>query len=302
MDWGGLYDLLFTKDAPADTLWVWANPTHLVYLGVSVVAIVGSVWALTKVPAARQDLVTKWLAWSVFSIWIVPPFLMCVTDTGERWIDHLPLHLCTSASILIPIGLLKRNQVLLNFGFGLGIPAALAAIIFPGEMFRNLSSYSAHYFLHNIGHILPVVACLAPIAMGWWRPSWRYYLPTLGVGVALMAIAYPVNKIIGSNYFFVNWPERGTILESFGTVLGRGMYVPLLAVVAAAVIATMFGIWSLVSLAGRGRPAPGLRTLRGVVGIGGGDFPDGTGSGRAVQGADRGHRQREHAQRGDDQP
>ncbi|MDR1188023.1 MAG: YwaF family protein [Bifidobacteriaceae bacterium] len=247
MDSGGWFDLLFTRGAPAGTLWAWGNGAHLVYLALAVVAVVVSVRALTKVPVAKQDRVIKWLAWSVFSIWIVPPALMCVFDTGERWIDHLPLHLCTSASILIPIGLLRRNQVLLNFGFGLGIPGAAAAIIFPGEMFRYLSSYSVHYFLHNIGHILPIVACLAPIAMGWWRPSWRYYPATLGVGVVLMAIAYPVNKWTGSNYFFVNWPERGTILETFGTMFGPSMYLPVLVVIAAVVIAAMFGIWSLVA-------------------------------------------------------
>ncbi|MDR2373192.1 MAG: YwaF family protein [Bifidobacteriaceae bacterium] len=259
MDSGGWFDLLFTQDAPAGTLWVWGNPAHLVYLAVAVVLIVAGVWAISKAPPERHDQITRWLAWSVFSIWIVPPALMCLTDTGERWIDHLPLHLCTSASILIPIGLLKRNQLLLNFGFGLGLPGAVAALIFPGEMFQGLSSYSVHYFLHNIGHVLPVVACLAPIAMGWWRPSWRYYPATVGVGVALMAIAYPVNKLAGSNYFFVNWPEPGTALEFFGSVLGPSMYLPVLTVVAAAVMAAMFAIWSAVAALARLRgsaPSP----------------------------------------------
>jgi hypothetical integral membrane protein (TIGR02206 family) len=244
VDKGGWFDLLFTRDAPPATLWVWGDAVHFVYLAITVVAIPLSVWALTRVPEARQRRVTQWLAWSVFSIWIVPPALMCLFDTGEVWKDHLPLHLCTSASILIPIGLLKRNQTLLNFGFGLGIPAAGAAIIFPGEMFRHLSAYSLHYFLHNIGHILPIVACLAPIAMGWWRPSWRYYPATVGIGLALMAIAYPVNKWIDSNYFFVNWPEPGTALEFFAAVLGRSMYLPVLAAAAAVLIAAMFGLWS----------------------------------------------------------
>jgi hypothetical integral membrane protein (TIGR02206 family) len=244
---GELFDLLFTRRAPAETLWVWGNRPHLIYLALGLVLTVISLRALTKVPPKKRDRVTQWLAWSVFLIWIVPPALMCLTDTGERWRDHLPLHLCTAASILIPIALLKRCQVLLNFGYGLALPGAVAALVFPGEMFRYLSSYSVHYFLHNIGHVLPVVACLAPIAMGWWRPSWRYYPATVAVGVGLMAIAYPVNKLIGSNYFFVNWPERGTILEFFGSVLGESMYVPVLALVAAVVIAAMFGIWSAVA-------------------------------------------------------
>jgi uncharacterized membrane protein YwaF len=246
MDWQSWYNLLFARTADPDTLWVWWNTAHVVYLVVDTALIVGGVWAIAKAPQRQHQTIITWLAWGVFSVWIVPPALMCLTYTGERWIDHLPLHLCTSAAILIPVALIWRNLVLLNFGYGLALPAAVAALVFPGEMFRHLSSYSVHYFLHNIGHVLPVVACLAPIVMGWWRPQWRYYLPTVGVGVALMALAYPINKLTDSNYFFVNWPERGTILEAFGSVLGRGMYVPVLVVVAAAVIAAMFGIWSAV--------------------------------------------------------
>ncbi|MDR1633895.1 MAG: YwaF family protein [Bifidobacteriaceae bacterium] len=264
MDLGGWFDLLFTRDAPRSTLWVWGNAAHWVYLTFGLVVTVWAVWALTKVRPESQNRVIKWLAWSVFSIWIVPPALMCLTDTGEEWIAHLPLHLCTSAAILVPIGLLKRNQVLLNFGFGLALPSAVAALVFPGEMFRYLSSYSVHYFLHNIGHVLPVIACLAPIAMGWWRPSWRYYPATVGLGVALMAVAYVANKLlVKTNYFFVNWPERGTILESFGSVFGRQMYLPVLVVVAAMVIAVMFGIWSAVAALARLRPAP-MRTAAGA--------------------------------------
>jgi uncharacterized membrane protein YwaF len=258
MDGATWFDVLFTRQVPEGSRWVWGNGPHVFYLVLTLATVTVAVWALTKVPPDRQDTATKWLAWSVFSVWIVPPALMCLTDTGEAWINHLPIHLCTSASILLPIGLLTRNQVLLNFGFALGLPGALAAIVFPGEMFRYLSSYSMHYFLHNIGHILPIVACLAPIAMGWWCPSWRFYPATVGVGVALMGVAYVVNKILKtSNYFFVNWPERGTLLESFGEWFGLTWYVPVLMVVASAVMAAMFGLWSLVSWAWALRPRSG---------------------------------------------
>jgi hypothetical integral membrane protein (TIGR02206 family) len=242
-----LFDVLFTRDAPAGQLWAWGNTAHLIYMAVDLLAIVLVLRHLRALAPERQNHALRVLALLVFLVWIVPPALMCVTDTGERWIDHLPLHLCTSASILIPIGLLRMSPTLLNFGFGLALPAAVAAIVFPGEMFRRLSSLGAHYFLHNVAHVLPVIACLAPIVMGLWRPRWRYYLPTVGIGLALMAVAYPVNKLTHSNYFFVNWPERGTILEAFGNLFGNTWYVAVLAVVACLVIAAMFGIWSAIN-------------------------------------------------------
>ncbi|MDR1293534.1 MAG: YwaF family protein [Bifidobacteriaceae bacterium] len=241
-----LFNILFTRDAPTSQLWVWGNAAHLAYMVVALAVIVLMLRHLRHLPAERQTPALRVLALLVFLVWIVPPALMCLTDTGERWIDHLPLHLCTSAAIIIPIALLRMSPVLLNFGFALALPAAVAAIVFPGEMFRRLSSFGVHYFLHNVAHILPVIACLAPIVMGLWRPRWRYFLPTVGIGLALMAVAYPVNKVTGSNYFFVNWAERGTILEAFASLFGNTWYVAVLAVVATGVIAAMFGLWSAI--------------------------------------------------------
>ncbi|MDR1152165.1 MAG: YwaF family protein [Bifidobacteriaceae bacterium] len=250
-----LFDILFTRDAPAGQLWVWGNAAHLVYMAVGLAVIVLALRYLRALPAEHQTMALRVLAVAVFLVWIVPPALMCVTDTGERWIDHLPLHLCTSAAILIPIGLLRMSPLLLNYGFALALPAAVAAIVFPGEMFRRLSSFGVHYFLHNVAHVIPVIACLAPIVMGLWRPRWRYFLPTVGIGLALMAVAYPVNKVTGSNYFFVNWAERGTILEAFANLFGNTWYVAVLAVVATGVIAAMFGVWSGINaLTTRRRP------------------------------------------------
>jgi uncharacterized membrane protein YwaF len=82
----------------------------------------------------------------------------------------------------------------------------------------------------------------------------------VGLGVVLMGIAYPVNKLTGANYFFVNWPERGTILETFGSVLGRSMHLPVLMVVAAAVMATMFALYSAVTALTRRSSKQGLLT------------------------------------------
>jgi uncharacterized membrane protein YwaF len=135
----------------------------------------------------------------------------------------------------------------MNYAYSLCLPGSVAALIFPGEVYRHLSTYSVHFFLYNFSHVAIVVGCLMPIALGFFRPQWRYYLSSVGIGAALMGIAYPINKVLGSNYFFVNWPERGTILESFADIAGRSMYIPVLITVAATVIAILFAIWTLIA-------------------------------------------------------
>jgi hypothetical integral membrane protein (TIGR02206 family) len=254
----GLFDILFTQRAPASTLWTPWDAMQIAYLVLGVIATVLALRWMTHVPPERQQRLAIILGALAFSTDIIPIGLQCITDTGERWIDHLPLHLCSSACILIPIGLVTRNKWLLNYAYGLCLPGALAALIFPGEVYGRLSAYSVHFFLYMFSHVLIIITCLAPIAFGYFRPQWRYYLSSVGIGAALMGIAYPVNKLLGSNYFFVNWPEKGTILESFANVAGRSMYIPVLVAVAAIVIAITFAIWSAIAAIAKPAPIPPL--------------------------------------------
>jgi hypothetical integral membrane protein (TIGR02206 family) len=253
-----LFDIMFTRQISPQWRWSFGDPAHLTYI---VLCLVGAVWALRALSRAsrrRGEQAMRWLAGAVFTMWIIPPLLMCLTDTGERWIDHLPLHLCSSACVLIPIGLTTRNQVLLNYAFGLSFPGAVAAILTPGEVFRSLSWAGFHYFLFNFSHLLLIVAGLGAIAVGWFRPSWRRYPAVLGIGLALMVVDYPINKWLGSNYMFVNWAEPGTVLETFADVAGTPGYVGLLVVFGAVVVALLYAVWSLAAWLSRPRlrPAP----------------------------------------------
>ncbi|MDR1077405.1 MAG: TIGR02206 family membrane protein [Propionibacteriaceae bacterium] len=249
-----LFDIMFTRQISSGWRWRFGDPAHLTYIALCTVAAVWALWALSRMSRAQGERALRWLAGAVFTMWIIPPVLMCLTDTGERWIDHLPLHLCSSACIIIPVAILTRNQVLLNYSFGLSFPGAVAAILTPGEMYRSLSWAGVHYFLFNFSHLLLIVAGLGAIAVGVFRPRWRYYPAVIGVGLALMVVAYPVNKWLGSNYMFVNWAEPGTILETFADLAGTPGYVFLLIAMGAVVVALLYAIWSVVARLSRPRP------------------------------------------------
>jgi hypothetical integral membrane protein (TIGR02206 family) len=245
---GNLFDVLFTRTVPENLLWTWGDPAHWVYMILSLAAVTLILRHLHRLPADRQPRATWWLAGLAFSMWIIPPVVMCVTDTGERWIEHLPLHLCSSACIIIPIGLLTRSNVVLNYVYGLCFPGAVMAIVTPGSMYRALSYAGFHYWLYNVSHVILIVAGLAPIAFGWFRPRWKYYLPACGIGTALMIVDYPINKWLDTNYLFVNRPEPGTPIEAMANLAGVPGYVAILAGVAYAVIAFLFAVWSLGTL------------------------------------------------------
>ncbi|MDR1807333.1 MAG: YwaF family protein [Propionibacteriaceae bacterium] len=252
-----VFDVLFTRQVDPGLLWTWGCPAHWVYMALSLIAVVLILRHLSRLPEARQARATWWLVGLAFSMWIVPPVIMCVTDTGERWIEHLPLHLCSSACIVIPLAILSRNQALLNYVYGLCFPGAVMAIVTPGAMYRSLSYLGFHYWLYNVSHVILIVAGLAPIAFGWFQPRWRYYLPACGIGTALMIVDYPINKLLDTNYLFVNIPEPGTPIEAMANLAGVPGYVAILAGVAYAVIACLFAAWSLIALIRRRASHPG---------------------------------------------
>jgi hypothetical integral membrane protein (TIGR02206 family) len=235
-----IFDILFNRSIPEDMRWTWGDAAHIIYM---VLTLAGTVLFLRWVSGlddARAEKVMRNLSIAVFFGWVIPPLLQVTTDTGERLINHLPLHLCSSACIIIPIALRTKNQVLLNYIYGLAFPGAIAAILTPGEMYRYLASVGAHYFLFNLTHWIIIVACLTPLVRGITQVEWRYYPSTVGIGLALMVVDFPLNKWLGTNFMFVNWAEPGTILETFQDLAGPFGYVLVLAAFGAVVVALLY--------------------------------------------------------------
>jgi hypothetical integral membrane protein (TIGR02206 family) len=256
-----VFDILFTRNVPPDLLWTWGDAAHWIYMLLSLAACVFCLRRLHRLPEEKRNTATWWLVGLAFSMWIVPPVIMCVTDTGERWIEHLPLHLCSSACIIIPLAILTRSKVLMNYVYGLCFPGAVMAIVTPGSMYRALSYLGFHYWLYNVSHVILIIAGLAPIAFGWFRPQWRYYVPACLIGTALMIVDYPINKLLDTNYLFVNRPEPGTPIAAMADLAGVPGYVGVLAGLAYVVIAFMFAVWSAIAAiqkrrAGKLTPAP----------------------------------------------
>ncbi|MDR1514022.1 MAG: TIGR02206 family membrane protein [Propionibacteriaceae bacterium] len=248
-----VFDVLFTRDVSPELRWTWGDAAHWVYMVASLVVVVFALRYLKRLPEDRHRKAILWLAGLAFSMWIIPPVILCVTDTGERWIEHLPLHLCSAACIIIPIGLLTRNKTVLGYVYGLCFPGAVMAIVTPGAMYRSLSYLGFHYWMYNVSHVILIVAGLAPIAMGWYKPSWRQYLPASGIGTAWLIVDYPINKLLDTNYLFVNIPEPGTPIAAMADLAGVPGYIGILAALAYTVIAALFAAWSLIAWVARRR-------------------------------------------------
>ena len=149
---------------------------------------------------------------------------------------RLPLHLCGLSVYLCFIYLLRPNPVLGQFIYAFSLPGAVFALIFPDWAdyplwhFVSLSSFLLHFLL-----VLCPLACLAA---GEIRPDIRRLPACAALMLAMALPVWALNKVLGTNYMFLNWPPAGTPLELFAP-LGRPGYV-------LGYIPLILGVWALL--------------------------------------------------------
>lgn len=133
----------------------------------------------------------------------------------------LPLHLCSFVGILTPFMLLTRSAGLLEFTLFLGVPGALAALVFPAVLPSPwpVLMQGAFFSLHALIALAPFLrmangARPRPMALG------RVFL----WGNILLLLVTGVNAIFQTNYFFLRNAPTGTPLY-FLQSMGQAVYI-----------------------------------------------------------------------------
>ncbi len=149
---------------------------------------------------------------------------------GEYGIGRLPLHLCALAIYISFLHALRGGELTGQFLYAFCMPGAVCALLFP-----DWSAYPAFHFMSVSSfalHILLVGYTLMLVAGGDLRPDTRRAPACLGVMLLIAVPVYAFDRLMGTNYMFLNWPSPGSPLEWFaflgrpGYLLG---YLPLLA-------------------------------------------------------------------------
>jgi hypothetical integral membrane protein (TIGR02206 family) len=140
----------------------------------------------------------------------------------------LPLHLCSFMGVLTPFMLLTRSTALLEFTLYLGVPGALAALIFPAVMPSPwpLIMEGAFFSMHALIVLAPFLRMAngirpRPLALG------RVFL----WGNILLLMVMGVNSIFKTNYFFLRNAPTGTPLYLLQN-LGQAAYISTLEITA----------------------------------------------------------------------
>ena len=201
---------------------------HIAWLAAGVIFALIMCRAYLAAPAAARRRLRRGTALSALAVELSRAALLALA--GLYGVDRLPLHLCALAVYISAWHALRGGELTGQFLYAFCMPGALAALLFP-----DWSAYPAFHFMSVSSftlHILLVGYTLMLVAGGELRPDTRRAPACLGIMLLIAVPVYVFDRLMGTNYMFLNWPLPGSPLEWFaflgrpGYLLG---YIPLLA-------------------------------------------------------------------------
>lgn len=165
-------------------------------------------------------------------------FKVIMLVIGDRYLlDYLPLHLCSINIFMITFHAWKPNKTIGGYLYMVGIPGALAALLFPSWTslpfgnFMHLHSFTVHILLALYPIVLAVTGELDLRAR---------IIPKCILFLVLMAVPiYVVNIICDTNFMFLMYADAGNPLYVFEQMWGSHLLG--FPVIIAGVLLVMFG-------------------------------------------------------------
>lgn len=253
-----LFNLFFTTRIPDNLRYRSFTWPHLVLL----LAVFACVFLLARhikalEPDSREKML-KGFTLALPCIYIVKfaVFLLLeyFVEPQMSIVDMLPFHLCALNAIVMPIAVFKKNKTLLNYMYAIALPAAAAAMLTPAVSYYGRYFYFSWQILfffidHGLMTLVPVLA----ISSGLMRPDAKMLPRILLLFLAYSACIYAVNKLLGENFMFLNYPDEGTVMAFFAKYMGNPGYLAAMAALTAIIVVSMYLPW----IFSRRRPCQG---------------------------------------------
>lgn len=216
------------------------GPLHLGWLAASALLyIVMWIWYRKQDENARRRCL-KVVAFAMLGTEIVKQAVLVISGVWRP--NYLPLHLCSFSIYFSVWHAVRPNKLNSELLYSLSFIGALMALLFCN--WTMLPFWNFHHIQSFVTHILIVLYPILLLAGG-YRPNYRMLPKCLLVVVALAIPLYFINKLLNSNFMFLNWADVGNPLSFFEARWGRPWYIfgaiPMLAVV----WAVMYLPWGL---------------------------------------------------------
>lgn len=167
---------------------------------------------------------------------------VCSAATGRWEVQFLPLHLCSVNVFLCSLYAWKPSDRLAELLYCQCLPGAAAALLFP-----SWTSLPLLNFMHLHSFTIHILLVLAPLLIlaGGFRPNWRRLPRCVAMIVLFCVPVYFLNKLLGTNFIFLNEPGTGNPLTLFATFWGNPGYLLGVPIILALLWPAMYLPWQL---------------------------------------------------------
>ena len=190
---------------------------HIVWLAIFVATLVIVSRIYKKSDSEKRVKIRKIVAWLIVADEIWKMFFLAIGGRYE-W-EYLPFHLCSVNIFLILWHAYKPNKVVDNFLYLVGIPGAVAAMLFPSWVKLPLFNFM-HQHSFTIHTLLVLYPCMLTYA-GDIKPQIKYIPKCIALLLALCVPGIIANKLVGTNFMFLEEASAGSPLLIFENLWGN---------------------------------------------------------------------------------
>lgn len=150
-------------------------------------------------------------------------FKVVMLVIGNRYLPtYLPLHLCSINIFMIAIHAWKPSKLIAGYLYTVGIPGAMAALLFP-----TWTSLPLANFMHIHSFTVHILLALYPIVLGTageLAPQVKKLPQYLLLLVAMAIPIYGINLLLDTNFMFLMYANEGNPLYIFEQLWGNHLY------------------------------------------------------------------------------
>lgn len=150
-------------------------------------------------------------------------FKVVMLVIGNRYLPtYLPLHLCSINIFMIAIHAWKPSKLIAGYLYTVGIPGAMAALLFP-----TWTSLPLANFMHIHSFTVHILLALYPIVLGTageLAPQVKKLPQYLLLLVAMAIPIYGINLLLDTNFMFLMYANKGNPLYIFEQLWGNHLY------------------------------------------------------------------------------
>lgn len=216
------------------------SPVHLLMIAIFAAVIISTMLVYRKLDEPKRQKFLYVMAALLFADELWKHFGLIITNQWA-W-EYIPLHLCSINIFVCIWNSFKRDDLSSELLYALCVPGASLALLMP--TWTNLPHWNFMSLHSNSVHVLLLLYPLLLLAGG-FKPRIKRLPKVFLVLLCECVPIFVINKILDTNFFFLNGTENNPVLEILASIFGENLYFLGLPFLLAVVWAGMYLPWHL---------------------------------------------------------